>query len=336
MRLDRWVQQRRSVWDRLGGIVDQVYRRGLRHTAPEDVNEMVHLYRAVCADLARLRTQQADPALVREINRLVSRAHSQIYRGATRRRRFSLLNFFLVRYPRLFRETWKFTLASFVICAASAGMAFSTVQTSPEIVTDILGGADREFYGEKRPEDIRERFGHGSNPVLSSMVTTNNIRVAVMAFALGITFGIGTLFVLVVNGAMLGGFTGAFAASGAAGAFWMTVLPHGALELSAIVIAGGSGLLVGYALCCPGQRTRRRALREDALKAVQLAAGLIPAFIVAGAYEGLVTPSDAIAQEAKVALGVATATVFWLYLFLGGHRRGSGEQSSPSAEPIEG
>lgn len=329
MRLDRWVQQRRPVWDRLAGIVDQVYRRGPRHTAPEDVNEMVHLYRAACADLARLRAQQADPTLVREINRLVSSAHGQIYRGATRRRRFSLINFFLIRYPRLFRETWKFTLASFVVCAASAAMAFTTVQTHPEIVADILGGADQEFYGEKRPEDIRERFGHGPNPILSSVVTTNNIRVALLAFALGITFGIGTLFVLVVNGAMLGGLTGAFAASGVGGAFWMTVLPHGALELSAIVIAGGSGLLMGYALCCPGQRTRRRALREDALKAVQLAAGLIPAFIVAGVYEGFVTPTDAMPEEAKVALGVVTAAVFWLYLLLGGrHREQEGESQT--------
>jgi uncharacterized membrane protein SpoIIM required for sporulation len=281
----------------------------------------------VSADLARLRAQEADPALVREINRLVTRAHGQIYRGAARGRRLGLIQFFLVGYPRLFRETWKFTLASFAICALSAAMAFTTVQSSPEIVADVMGGADQEFYGEKAPADIRERFGHGANPLLSSFVTVNNIRVALAAFALGITFGVGTLYVLLVNGTMLGAYTGAYAKSGVAGAFWMTILPHGALELSAIVIAGGAGLLVGYALWCPGQRTRRRALREEAVRAVRLAAGLVPAFIVAGAYEGLLTPSDAIAQKWKVALGVATTIVFWLYLFLGGHQREQEEHS---------
>ena len=103
----------------------------------------------------------------------------------------------------------------------------------------------------------------------------------------------------------------------------MVILPHGALELSAVVIAGGAGLLLGYSLWCPGQRTRRRALGEEAVRAVQLAVGLIPAFVVAGIFEGFVTPSDAIPEPLKVILGVAAAVVFWLYLLLAG-RRGQG------------
>ena len=126
---------------------------------------------------------------------------------------------------------------------------------------------------------------------------------------------------LMVNGAMVGGIAGAFARSGLHRQFWMVILPHGALELSAIVVAGGAGLLVGYALWCPGQRTRRRALREEAVRAVQLAAGLIPAFAVAGVFEGFVTPSDAVPDLLKVILGAAAAAIFWLYLLLGGLRR---------------
>jgi uncharacterized membrane protein SpoIIM required for sporulation len=117
---------------------------------------------------------------------------------------------------------------------------------------------------------------------------------------------------------MVGGLTGAFAKSGLAWKMWMVLLPHGALELSAIVIAGGAGLMVGFGLCAPGQRTRRRALREDCVTAMQLAAGLIPAFILAGLIEGLVTPSDAIDEPVKVMLGIAAAAVYWLYLLLAG------------------
>src|SRR5208283_707261 len=124
--------------------------------------------------------------------------------------------------------------------------------------------------------DIRERFGHEGSPMLSSFVITNNIRVALTAFALGITFGLGTIWVLAVNGAMVGGIAGAFAKSGIQWQMWMVILPHGALELSAIVIAGGAGLMVGYGLWAPGQRTRRRALREDVVVAMQLAVGLVP------------------------------------------------------------
>ena len=130
---------------------------------------------------------------------------------------------------------------------------------------------------------------------------------------------------------MLGGIAGAFAKSGIGWQFWMVILPHGALELSAVVVAGGAGLLLGYSLWCPGQRTRRRALREEAVRAMQLAVGLVPAFAVAGIFEGFVTPSDAIPEPLKVGLGVAAAAVFWLYLLLAGRRRSGPPTSHVSA-----
>lgn len=317
MNLDAWLGTHRPTWQRLEAIVDGLSKRGPKRTAAEDLRQLAELYQTVCADLAQLRTLDADPAIVQPLNRLVTRTHAQIYRaGPKRSLRWG--EFFLAGYPRLFRQTWKFTAASLLLATVSALMAYSTVQKSPEVVADILGGADKELYGPKSVGDIRERFGHEGNPLLSSLVTTNNIRVALTAFALGITFAVGTVYVMVVNGAMLGGIAGAFAKSGIGWQFWMVVLPHGALELSAIVIAGGAGLMVGYGLWCPGRRTRLRALREEAIRAVQLAVGLIPAFIVAGLFEGLVTPSDAIPELVKVGLGVTAATVFWLYLLLGG------------------
>lgn len=283
-----------------------------------DVSEMLQLYREASADLARLQTASADPGLVREVNRLVTRAHGQIYRGVGRRRYGSLLTFLLVGYPLLFRATWRFTLASFLLSLSFAVMAYVTVQRHPDIVSDILGGAEEEFRGRKTAEGFQDRFRRVSSPELSSLVTTNNIIVALNAFALGVTFGVGTAYVLIVNGSMVGGFAGACAHSGVGTDFWMIVLTHGALELSAIVIAGGAGLMVGYALWCPGGRTRRRALREEAARAAKLALGLIPAFIVAGFLEGFVTPNTDLPQVLKAGLGILVALVYWLYLFFGG------------------
>ena len=317
MSFDGWLNERRPEWLRLESIVDRLYRRGPRRCGPSYARDLTDLYQAACADLARLRSLKADPQLVDWLNRLVIRAHSQIYRGIPRRS-FGLGRFFLVEYPRLFRQTWKFTAASLLISVISALMAFVTVQNSPQTISDILGGGEGEFYGSKTVDDIRERFGHEGSPMLSGFVTTNNIRVALTAFALGITFGLGTVYVLVVNGAMLGGIAGAFARSDLQPEFWMVILPHGALELSAIVIACGAGLLLGSGLWWPGRRTRMRALREEAVKAVKLATGLIPAFIVAGIFEGFVTPTDEMSNTLKVVLGVAAAAVFWFYLLLGG------------------
>jgi uncharacterized membrane protein SpoIIM required for sporulation len=84
------------------------------------------------------------------------------------------------------------------------------------------------------------------------------------------------------------------------------------------MIAGGAGLAVGWALWSPGRRPRIVRLREESLRAVRIAAGLIPAFVVAGAFEGFLTPSRAISEPVKVAIGAAAAIVFWLYLTLAG------------------
>lgn len=281
------------------------------------VQELIRLYRETAADLARLRTLQADPQEIAYVNRLVAASHGLVYRGVGREAG-GLLRFFLVEYPRLVRQTWAFSLASLLIGVAFAGMSYVTVQRSPEVVTDIMGGADAEFVDHRTGDDIRGRFQTMSSPVLSSFVTTNNIRVALLAFALGITFGLGTVYVLAVNGVMLGGFAGAYARSGVGTDFWVTVMPHGALELSAIVVAGGSGLLLGYSLWCPGDRSRRLALRESAVVAMKLAVGLVPAFIVAGLIEGFVTPSQDMSSSAKLGLGMLAAVVFWTYCLLGG------------------
>ena len=227
MNFDQWRQQRQPAWDRLASIVDGLYRHGPRRTGPADAEEMTRLYQAACADLARLRASNADPDALASLNRLITRAHGQIYRGP-RRRRWQLSRFLLVEYPRLFRQTWKFTFASLLISVASALMAYATVQQKPEIVADIMGGLDREFYGPKTIHDIRDRFKVIDSPVMSSLVITNNIRVALGAFALGITFGLGTVYLLIANGAMLGGIAGAFGKSGIGWQFWMVILPHGA------------------------------------------------------------------------------------------------------------
>ncbi len=169
MNLDAWLRQRRPVWKRLEAIVDQLVRRGPRRTPARAVADLTDMYPSACADLARMRAMGAEPDLVGPLNRLIVRAHGQVYRGAAASP-WSLGRFFLKDYPRLFRQTWKFTFASFLISLIAACAAYRTVQESPQTVADILGGNDQEFYGHKTVADIRERFGHEGDPLLSSTV----------------------------------------------------------------------------------------------------------------------------------------------------------------------
>jgi hypothetical protein len=148
MKLDTWLRQRRPVWKRLETIVDQLVRSGPRRTGGRNVAELIEVYQSACADLARLRAIGAEPALVDPLNRLIIRAHGQIYRGSAASP-FGLGKFFLRDYPRLFRRTWKCTLASFLISLATASAAYWTVQESPQIVADIMGGNDREFTARR-------------------------------------------------------------------------------------------------------------------------------------------------------------------------------------------
>ena len=118
MNLNAWLEERRPSWQRLEAIVDRLYRRGPRGTSADDLASLLELYQAACADLAKLRASGADPALISPLNRLITRAHGQVYRGSASRS-WRIGDFFFVRYPRLFRETWKFTLASFLVSAAA-------------------------------------------------------------------------------------------------------------------------------------------------------------------------------------------------------------------------
>lgn len=325
---DELITARRPQWDELDELVERAQRRGPRALSGEQAGRLIHAYREACADLARLQALGAEPDQLRGINRVVTRAHGQLY-GRRPRSRVSLLRFFLNDYPRLVRQRWPFVATSLVVFLAFVGMGYFSVQTNPSVVADLLGGAESEFRGDKTGADFRARFEEEPSPLLSSVVTTNNIVVAFTAYALGVTFGVGTVYVLMVNGAMLGGFAGAYAQDGAAGDFCQTVLVHGALELTAIVIAAGAGLIMGYALWCPGRRTRRRALREEARDAARIALGLVPAFIVAGFLEGFVTPAQNIPPALKLVLGLSVMVAYWLYLVLGGR----GTSPAPSARP---
>ena len=128
--------------------------------------------------------------------------------------------------------------------------------------------------------------------LFASFVMTNNIRVAFSAFALGITFMIGTMYILAFNGILIGTVAGLCHVHGLALPLWSFVSPHGYIELTTIFIAGGAGLKMGYALIAPGLLTRKQALTDAAKIAVQLIGGCVVLLVIAGVIEGFVSPSS--------------------------------------------
>ena len=183
-------------------------------------------------------------------------------------------------------------------------------------------------------EDMSKRFRNMPKPPMAAGIMLNNISVAFYAFALGITAGIGTCYVILLNTMMLGALAGHFANSQLDYQFWSFILPHGILEILTILIAAGAGLRMGISLAIPGSVTRMDSLRSGAREAVLLVLGTIPMFIVAGIIETVITPSY-LSGDIKIALGLVVGATTIVYLLLCGRRYTpkdlAGKQSSWSS-----
>jgi len=172
---------------------------------------------------------------------------------------------------------------------------------------------------------IDTNLGHGrmgsewplyERPAISAWIMINNIKVGILSFALGFSCGVGTLLVLFTNGLMIGVLGAIFQSKGIVLDFWSLILPHGILELLAIFICGGAGLVLAQALVKPGDYKRRDALLVQGKIAIKLVIGTIPLFIVAALIEGFITPSR-LPNFAKLAVAAVSLILFFFYLFIG-------------------
>src|SRR5262249_41171565 len=156
-------------------------------------------------------------------------------------------------------------------------------------------------------------FSVSQSPLVAAQIIGNNVKVAIFAFALGALFCVPGLFLLVFSGRMLGTLSGLVWNGGYFLGFYSLILTHGVLELSAICISGGAGLLLGWALIAPGELSRRDALRARSRDAFGLLGGAILMLVVAGHIEAFVTPHFG----AVVRWGVALASVVFLAMYFG-------------------
>jgi uncharacterized membrane protein SpoIIM required for sporulation len=318
----RFLETRSPAWDTLEALVKKAGQgRGLGRLTDDELHQLTRLYPAVAVDVARSRMYGIDPATQRRINRIAIAAHGLLYRQRHVRVLEAVGRFLSRDYPRLFRKLWQYTaLATALFLVAGLG-AYVSARLRPSTAYLFVPGSIDLPDGKPglSSEDISERFRRMPRPPMAAGIMTNNIAVAFNAFSLGITAGVGTCCVLLYNSMMLGGFAAHFANHGLSYPFWSFILPHGVLEIMAILLASGAGLRLGISLAIPGPLTRLASLRQGAREAVLLVLGTIPMFIVAGTIEGFVTPSH-LPNDAKILLGVSAGLTALAYLLLVGHR----------------
>lgn len=253
-----------------------------------ELQELGLLYRQTASDLAIVREDNTSNQLSAYLNSLLGRAHNLIYMGH-RPKINELRKFYTETYPQVFRETFPQTMLAFGVFLVTALAAFALTMHDPSFAHRMLGAQMMDTI------EKREMWTHSIvtvKPLAASAIMTNNLSVSFTTFALGITAGIGTAWMMVVNGLLLGVIGAATWHAGMAEQLWSFVAPHGVLELPAIFIAGGAGFEIARGMLFPGLLPRRESLALAGGRAARLVLGTIPMLIVAGTIEGFLSPSD--------------------------------------------
>lgn len=315
MNVERLVTERQEAWRSLDALMDRAGRKPDK-LPPGDLLVLGRAYRAAVADLAVARRSCApsDPVLLRLEDR-VRRARGLVYDAEPKRS--GIISFFARDYWRRVRERPVLMVASGAALLVPAALGIVWSFTDPSGARSFLPAM---FSG---PIEAREASGLPAEAAaaVSSAIFVNNIRVTLLAFALGITCGLGTVFVLLNNGVLLGVLGGLFFEAGAGAFFVELVAPHGALELTCIVVSGAAGLRLGWAIVDPGPGPRGDAVIAEARGGVEIVLGTAPWLVAAGLVEGFVTPRQ-VGLGAALAVGIGLAAVWWALLWWRGGRSG--------------
>lgn len=311
MDIDRFLVTNEPLWTRLGELTARA-RRGVSRLSAAELDELVRLYQRTSTHLSYVRTYYGDPALTLRLTGLVAGAGAVVY-GTRPRTWRAIARFFTITFPAAMWDTRRFIAVSaalFLVPAIAVGVWLAN---STRAIEAVGPEALREAYVSKEFEDY-----YTSDPAtqFASQVFTNNAQVGFLAFALGpLTLGLGTAAVLVLNAANLGVAAGLFAAAGEQPKFWGLILPHGLLELTAVFVAGGAGLRMGWTIVAPGDRRRTAALAEDGRRAFVVALGLVAVFAVAGVIEGFITGAP-LPTWFRVGVGVVAEVTFLSYAII--------------------
>lgn len=270
-------------------LTDRCDRDRLDSLTRSELRELAFLYRQVATDLSALREDPASQQFARYVNQLLARAHNIIYAGRKSSAR-DIYYFYRYTFPRVFRQNFHYVATATIMFAAGAVIGMLLTVTRPDFMHQVLGPAMVDTI------ERHEMWTHSvvsMKPVASSGIMTNNLGVSFMTFASGITAGIGTLYLIVFNGIMLGVVGAACWLNNMSVPLWSFVAPHGALELPSIFIAGAAGFRIAVGMLFPGTLPRKQSLVIGGAVAVRLVLGTIPMLIVAGILEGFFSPTNA-------------------------------------------
>jgi len=329
--LDAYVAAHRGDWQRLEDLLSRASRP--QRLTGREVDEVVDLYQRVATHLSVVQSAGPDPQLVGRLSTLVARARGTV--AGSRQASWRDAARFLHRdFPAVCYRTrwwWGGAALGFLLVASAFGV---WVAGNPEVQRAV---ADPEQVRQLVEQDFEGYYSSAPAQDFAARVFTNNAYVAAQAILFGALLGLPIPYILFQNALNVGVSGGLLAANGRAGLFFGLIFPHGLLELTAVFVACGLGLKLGWTVVDPGRRTRSAALAQEGRALVTGALGLALVLLVSGLIEGFVTPSG-LPTAVRIGIGVVAETAFLAYVFGPGrraHRAGvSGDVSAQRAGDV--
>lgn len=260
-----------------------------QHTPSSDPDEMAADFTQLVDDLAYAKTFYPTSKVTTYVNKQASSIYLNIYRNRKEESN-RLWRFWKYDLPLTIRKHHRAVLFSFLVFVILFSIGFFVSREDPEMSSAVLGSQ----YVHKTMENIDSGnpFGiyESGNPILSWLnLMIHNIRVSFLMFVSGVFAGIPSIYLLGENAVMVGVFDQMFAAKGFGLQFFLVVFVHGTLELTAIIVAGAAGLVLGKSFLFPGTIKRLDAFKQGAKDGVKIMIGLMPVFALAAFFEGFIT-----------------------------------------------
>ncbi|HTI68523.1 MAG TPA: stage II sporulation protein M [Candidatus Limnocylindria bacterium] len=331
--LQRFAAGARPAWQELEAMLDRLEANPDRRLTLEQSLRFHYLYQRAAADLAKIATFSAEPETRRYLEHLVSRAYGEIHETREKRGRIRPLEWFFGTLPRTFRRHLSAFYLSVAITLAGSlfgGFAIALDPSAKPVLMPFSHLMKDPAQRVAEEESAKKDRMDGHKTAFSAELMTHNTKVSILTLALGMTWGLGTIIMLFYNGVMLGAVCVDYVRAGQAKFLMGWLMPHGVIEIPAIVIAGQAGLILALALIGWGKRatlaTRLRAVSRDL---ATLIFGVALLLVWAGIIEAFLSQyhEPVIRYEAKIALGVVELCLLVFYLA----KSGSSKPSSPDA-----
>lgn len=311
MKEEKFIQKHISSWKEFQDLTAILDKKNTKHLSVKQIKRFLHLFNQISYQFSYASTHYPKSSILTQLNNLLGKAHTYIY-AVRKSSGKDILHYYYHTFPRKLNALSRYFWISFFVFMFGVFLSLGLTLWNPDFALYFVDSRWIDTADVNRDPALRQ-FDYALD---SAAIMTNNIRVSFNAFVLGITFGLGTIYILYKNGVLLGAITALTYLYNDPVMFWSLILPHGFIELTETFIAGTAGLMIGKALLIPGPYSRKYALIASAKEAAFLLPGMVTMLIIAGIIEGFFTPLP-LSPILKLIFAAVTLLLLILYFIKG-------------------